>query len=393
MCQPARFLIDDGQRAAPLLFGSHSSECQRFREHPNLREWRPQLVRDAGDEVGAQPGELRFAPQLEQRGADQGGGQSEHAEDQRQPRFRQPPDDQFIGDRSAQRRLREKIAHVGADRVARRERRGVLDSGAIDLRAVAIGDDDRAHRVVLHAARERPGQEIEFFRGLDHERFEHDGLHFEAERGAQYALGIAQNRVRDIAAVAIGLTQHGAHVPRRVVDGARVHGQGVDQPAPDRRGQRLSRRVECSRLQVHPEGDADIGRERELVLHGVEVQVLRRRERLAWRHLVRVFQRLQRRDDGVVDLAGAALCDPRGGEGRVIAQHAIGLRPMIAGGPVRLDTQRRGDAEGEHQQYGDDGAASHPEATHGLKNPSWTLNRQQCAKLAGPFPDMAHTPR
>ena len=120
--QPARFLIDDRQRAAPLFLGPDAAERERFGEHPDLRERGAQLVRDAGDEVSAQAGELRLAPQLEQRSADQDRGQAEHAENQRQARFRQAADDELVGHRFTQRRPREQSAHVGADGVARGER-------------------------------------------------------------------------------------------------------------------------------------------------------------------------------------------------------------------------------------------------------------------------------
>ena len=87
MRQAPSLLVDDRQRAPPLFVGADAAERECLGEHANLGERGTQLVRDAGDEVSAQPCELRFAPQLEQRSADQDRGQNEHAEDQRQPRL------------------------------------------------------------------------------------------------------------------------------------------------------------------------------------------------------------------------------------------------------------------------------------------------------------------
>ena len=133
-----------------------------------------------------------------------------------------------------------------------------------------------------------------------------------------------------------------------------MHGQRVAQPALDDGGQRLPRRLELSRLQVHPEREPNEGRDRELVLHDVEVQILGYGERLVRGYLVRVLQCFERRLDGVIDVGRGPLRHASSGESRVVA----------------LDAERRGDAEGEHQQHRDDGAASHPETSHGMKNPS-----------------------
>ena len=83
--QPPGFLIDDRQRAAALLVGAHAAERQRLRKHPDLGERCAQLVRDAGNEIGAEARQLGFAAQLEERGPDKHRCQSEQAEDQRQP--------------------------------------------------------------------------------------------------------------------------------------------------------------------------------------------------------------------------------------------------------------------------------------------------------------------
>src|SRR5437660_646488 len=62
--------------------------------------------------------------------------------------------------------------------------------------------------------------------------------------------------------------------------------------------------------------------------------------------------------------------DARRGQRRVIAQHPIRLLAMIARRAIRLDRQRYGDPEREYQQDGHYPAASHPETSHGMKNPS-----------------------
>src|SRR5882762_9317696 len=91
--------------------------------------------------------------------------------------------------------------------------------------------------------------------------------------------------------------------------------------------------------------------------------------------------------DGVVNVGRGSDRHASSGESRVVAQHAIGLGAMIPSGSVRLDGERGRDAEREHQQHGDDGTTSHPETSHGEKNPSWNLARQQSVNSTGPFSD------
>ena len=94
------------------------------------------------------------------------------------------------------------------------------------------------------------------------------------------------------------------------------------------------------------------------------------------RRLVRMLQCFERRPDGVVNVGRGPDRHASSGESRVVAQHAIRLRAMIARRSVGLDRQRRGDPEGEDQEDGHDGAASHPETSHRLKNPPSLRNRQ-----------------
>ena len=76
--QAPRLLVDDGQRAAPLLVRADAVEQQRLREHPDLRQRRAQLVRDAGHEVGAHARQRPLAPDLEN------GRHQEHGRDGQQ---------------------------------------------------------------------------------------------------------------------------------------------------------------------------------------------------------------------------------------------------------------------------------------------------------------------
>ena len=123
------------------------------------------------------------------------------------------------------------------------------------------------------------------------------------------------------------------------------------------------------------------------MLHHVEVQVGGSWQRLVRRHFVRVLQRFEGRHNGVIDFLRTALRHARRGERRIIAQHPIGLRPMIPRGLVGLDPERRGDGERQYQQDRDHSAASHPETSHRLKNPSEKRTGQRFVNLAGPFPD------
>ena len=123
------------------------------------------------------------------------------------------------------------------------------------------------------------------------------------------------------------------------------------------------------------------------MLHDVKVQVRGAGQRLVRRHSLRVLERLQGRDHGVIDLARANLRDARRGQRRVVSEHAIRLRAVIAGRLVRLDGERGRDCEHQHQQDRDHGAASHPETSHRLKNPSYTRTGQQFVNSAGRFPD------
>src|SRR5206468_3406267 len=152
--EATRLLIDDREGTQPLLVGAHAPEHEGLGEHADLRERRPQFVRHAGDEIRAQARELRFAAQLNQGRPDQRGGQAQQPEDQWQAGFGKTTDNQLIGDRGPQGRLRVEVAHVRADGVSRGKWRRVLYRRAIDLYAVAVGDDDRPHRIVLNTAGE-----------------------------------------------------------------------------------------------------------------------------------------------------------------------------------------------------------------------------------------------
>ena len=62
-----RLALDVVERPVALLLGGEAAEPQRLEVEAHLRERRAQLVRDARDEVGAQPRELALAPDLPDR--------------------------------------------------------------------------------------------------------------------------------------------------------------------------------------------------------------------------------------------------------------------------------------------------------------------------------------
>ncbi len=49
--------------------------------------------------------------------------------------------------------------------------------------------------------------------------------------------------------------------------------------------------------------------------------------------------------------------EPRGGERRVVAQHALGLRPLVLRGAECLQRQHDRKPQGEHEEYGDERSA------------------------------------
>src|SRR5438105_1426502 len=124
------------------------------------------------------------------------------------------------------------------------------------------------------------------------------------------------------------------------------------------------------------------------MLHRVDAQLFRRGKPRAWRHLMAVLNRSQRRTHGVVDLHGAALSDARGCQRRVVAKHAVRLGAVIACHAIRLDGEHHRNGECQNQQGADHGTAAHAEH-HGLKNPSSAGPLQQFPDTAGRFSDKA----
>src|SRR5438105_1292097 len=122
------------------------------------------------------------------------------------------------------------------------------------------------------------------------------------------------------------------------------------------------------------------------MIHRIDAQLFQRRQPRMWRHLVGVLERFERRKNGVVDLDGAALSDARGRERRVVAQHAVRLRAVIAGHAICLHGEHHRSGECQNQQGADHGTATHAEH-HGLKNPSWDGALQRFPDAAGRFSD------
>jgi len=210
------------------------------------------------------------------------------------------------------------------------------------------------------------------------------GIRVETDGGAQHVLLVAQCRVGDVVPLGAGRAQDRAHVPRRVVDGAQVHGQRVEQQGARGAGRRLPRDLEFARRDVEPEREAN--REGALVfpLHRLGSQVAGPGEGATRLHFLRALQGLERGNDRIeVELVCAPLRDTGGGERRVVAQHAVGLRAVGLRHAVRLDGEDHGDAEGQHQQCRDDAAAALRYAhVHGLKNPSRRSTRQRALLTA-----------
>src|SRR5687768_18299044 len=103
MREASRLLIDDLQRAEPLLIAAHASQQQRFREHANLSEWRPQLVRYARNEVRPEARELALAAQLHHADDRERDAQREDPEQQGHALARWLTDEQRLGERRPQR--------------------------------------------------------------------------------------------------------------------------------------------------------------------------------------------------------------------------------------------------------------------------------------------------
>src|SRR5438045_2751902 len=85
---------------------------------------------------------------------------------------------------ATERRRREQVPQVRADRIAGGERRRVLGGRPIQLHAELVRDDERSHRIELHAGRQGPGQEGKLFRRTDEEGPQSLGIRIEADGGA-----------------------------------------------------------------------------------------------------------------------------------------------------------------------------------------------------------------
>ena len=87
--------MDREGRPGRVLRRAELSRLLQLREHADLRQRRPQLVRDAGDEILPQPLEALLAPELH-GGRDGHPERQEHqAGEQRQARARQSSDDEL----------------------------------------------------------------------------------------------------------------------------------------------------------------------------------------------------------------------------------------------------------------------------------------------------------
>src|SRR5213082_3258937 len=105
-------------------------------------ERRAQLVRDAGHEIGAQPGELVLATQLQQGGYNEARGQGEQGEQHRQVGARHTADDELRREVGPERHLHPHGAHHRVlERVPCRKRGRILSRRAIQLPAVRLRDD------------------------------------------------------------------------------------------------------------------------------------------------------------------------------------------------------------------------------------------------------------
>ena len=257
----------------------------------------------------------------------------------------------------------EQVTHVGADRVTGREWRRKLHRRAIDLDTEAIGHDHRSHRVVRHVADERSRQQgvIGPLLGFLHERTKRGRLCFVADRRPEQTGLVAQHAEHDVMPFAARLSEDRAHMKARVVHETRVSRQRIRHPLAYARRNILPPCFQRTGVQIHQEREADIWRNREVLFHRIEVQMMRIGKRLRGSGLVRLLERLERGSDRPIDLLRGAQSHTRRRERRVIVQDPIGLRAVMARVGVCLHRERRGDRKDEQQQHRDDGAASHAE--------------------------------
>lgn len=112
--QAPAFLHDHISRRSALAVAADAPEIERFGEQQDLRQWRPELVRHARDEISAQPRELVLATQLHHGDDDHRRREHEKSDEPRHTR---------LGNRSE----REQFDGTRADRHMRRERPGLIE--------------------------------------------------------------------------------------------------------------------------------------------------------------------------------------------------------------------------------------------------------------------------
>ena len=157
--QPAAFLDDHAGRGATLVVGAHAAEVERLGEEHDLRERRAQLVRDAGDEIRAQPRQLVLAPKLEHRQQHHRRRQREESDEDRHPRLGERAEREQLDGARPNRRVNGEAAHLLERDVGRIGRRRGAAARLEHRAATRIADADREDRIVRRPAGGRNGEQ------------------------------------------------------------------------------------------------------------------------------------------------------------------------------------------------------------------------------------------
>ena len=357
--EAAGFLVDDLERAAPLCLAADAAQQQRLAEHADLRQGRAQLVGDAGDEIGAQAGQVVLAAQLHQRGDDEPGGEQQHPQHVRQPRAGQAPDHELVGDGGAQRDLDVQAGPHRIDAVARGEHRLVADRRMIQLAAGSVRHFERAERVVDDATGQWTGQQGELLRAHRIERGHRPGIDVESQ---QHRRGAGARRLGDRVHDEPRRPVYRVHQRRDVLlllkDRVEMDRERILEPPAHRRAWRRTRGDQLARPEAQSKGVAGVARER----GGDAVETGRQRGRR--RQPIRARGRAaapERLDDGpvrhVVEVLRGTLAEARRRQPRVVAQHPLGGGPMMQERPMSLQCEQARHQQAGEQHHRDENAA------------------------------------
>ena len=128
---------------------------EQLGEPPDLRQRRAQFVRDAGDELGAEPRQLLLPVQLHDGDAEESGRQDEHPSEQGKARPRQSADDELGGKLRPQSDMHHESAKIRLERIGRAVRRLKASRRSIDLAAIERRHRNGEDRVGRRVAQQR----------------------------------------------------------------------------------------------------------------------------------------------------------------------------------------------------------------------------------------------